>query len=389
MRTLLRNGRLVSPDRDHAGSILLDNERIERIFLRGEELPRAELEIDLDGRTVLPGFIDIHSHGRGGADFCDGTPDAFEMIGNGKLSEGVTSFLATTLTVSADDITKTCRCAENYRRNDRAGARLLGMHLEGPFIAPAGAGAQNPDFLLDPDIELVKKWDAVCPVKKVSFSPELPGNMDFIRGLRDLGIMPSGAHSTAEYEIFERARAAGMKHLTHFCNVLTPLHHLKFGFVGGGLRSGDVFVEIICDGVHLCDEMIDLILKVKGSERVMIITDAMRAAGMPDGEYGLGGLPVQVRNGKATLPNGRVAGSTGLFDGGFRKVLEVSGLPPREAVKCTSWNQALSLNLGRLGRLEPGYGADLVLMDSGWNVLETWVDGVPRWKKPEKIRGPL
>ncbi len=381
MRILLRNCRLVSPDRDHAGSILLDGEKIGQIFPAAGELPPADTEIDLAGKTVLPGFIDIHSHGRGGADFCDGTPEAFETIGTGKLSEGVTSFLATTLTISVDGITKVCQCAENYRKNNRTGALLLGMHLEGPFIAPAGAGAQNPDFLLNPDIELVKKWDAVCPVKKVSFSPELPGSLEFIRALREIGIMPSGAHSTAEYETFELARAAGMKHLTHFCNVLTPLHHLKFGFVGGGLRSGDVFVEIICDGVHLCDEMIDLICKVKGSERVMIITDAMRAAGMPDGAYDLGGLPVQVRNGKATLSNGRVAGSTGLFDSGFRKVLEVSGLPPREAVKTTSWNQAQSLNLGRRGRLEPGYEADLVVMDSGWRVLETWVGGTPRWKK--------
>jgi len=381
MRTLLRNGRLVSPDRDHAGSILLDDDKIERIFLASEELPPADREIDLAGKTVLPGFIDIHSHGRSGADFCDGTPEAFETIGNGKLSEGVTSFLATTLTISVDDITKTCQSAENYRKNNRTGARLLGMHLEGPFIAPAGAGAQNPDFLLNPDIKLVKKWDAVCPVKKVSFSPELPGSLEFIRALKEIGIMPSGAHSMAEYETFELARAAGMKHLTHFCNVLTPLHHLKFGFVGGGLRSGDVFVEIICDGVHLCNEMIDLILKVKGSERVMIITDAMRAAGMPDDTYDLGGLPVQVRNGKATLSSGRVAGSTGLFDSGFRKVLEVSGLPPREAVKCTSWNQAQSLNLGKRGRLEPGFEADLVVMDSGWRVMETWVGGTPRWKK--------
>ena len=381
MRTLLRNCRLVSPDRDHAGSILLEGDKIERILIASEEPPTADREIDLAGKTVLPGFIDIHFHGRGGADFCDGTAEAFETIGNGKLSEGVTSFLATTLTVSTDDITKVCQCAENYRKTNRTGARLLGMHLEGPFIAPAGAGAQNPDFLLNPDIGLVKKWDAVCPVKKVSFSPELPGSLEFIRALREIGIMPSGAHSTAEYETFELARAAGMKHLTHFCNVLTPLHHLKFGFVGGGLRSGDVFVEIICDGVHLCDEMIDLICKVKSSERVMIITDAMRAAGMPDGTYSLGGLPVQVRNGKATLSNGRVAGSTGLFDSGFRKVLEVSGLPPREAVKCTSWNQAQSLNLGRRGRLEPGYEADMVIMDSGWQVLETWVAGTPRWKK--------
>lgn len=382
MKTLLSNCRLVTPDFDLTASLLLDDGKVDRIVFPGEEPPAADKVYDLTGKSVLPGFIDIHCHGRGNMDFSDATPEAFHAIGCGKLSEGVTGFLATTLTLSEEDISRTCRCAEDYRRNNTDGARLLGVHLEGPFIAPEGAGAQNPEFLRNPDIELVKKWNDICPVRKVSFSPELPGALEFIRGLHKLGIMPSGAHSLAEYSLFEPARAAGMKHLTHFCNVLTPMHHLKFGFVGGGLRSGDVFVETICDGVHLCDEMIDIIFRLKGPERVMIITDAMRAAGMPDGQYSLGGLPVFVKNGRATLENGRVAGSTGLYDDGFRRVLRTTGLPPKEAVKSTSWNQAQSLNLGKRGRLEPGYEADLVIMDSEWKVLETWIAGKPRWVRP-------
>ncbi|MCI6287682.1 MAG: N-acetylglucosamine-6-phosphate deacetylase [Lentisphaeria bacterium] len=382
MKTLLSNCRLVTPDFDLTASLLLDDGKVDRIVFPGEEPPAADKVYDLTGKSVLPGFIDIHCHGRGNMDFSDATPEAFHTIGCGKLSEGVTGFLATTLTVSEEDISRTCRCAEDYRRNNTDGARLLGVHLEGPFIAPEGAGAQNPEFLRNPDIELVKKWNDICPVRKVSFSPELPRALEFIRGLRKLGIMPSGAHSLAEYNLFEPARAAGMKHLTHFCNVLTPMHHLKFGFVGGGLRSGDVFVETICDGVHLCDEMIDIIFRLKGPERVMIITDAMRAAGMPDGQYSLGGLPVFVKNGRATLENGRVAGSTGLYDDGFRRVLRTTGLPPKEAVKSTSWNQAQSLNLGKRGRLEPGYEADLVIMDSEGKVLETWIAGKPRWVRP-------
>ena len=271
--------------------------------------------------------------------------------------------------------------AEEYRTENRTGARLLGMHLEGPFFSPDGAGAQNPAFLRDPDIALVDEWNAVCPVKKVSFSPELPGSAAFTRELAKRGIMPSGAHSLAGYEVFEEMRMAGMKHLTHFCNVLTPLHHLKFGFVGGGLLAKDVFVEIITDGVHLCNEMIELILSVKGCEKVMMITDSMRAAGMPDGDYSLGGLPVIVKNGRATLPSGRVAGSTLLYHNGVKRLLEVTHLPPKELIKCTSWNQARSLNLEGYGRLEPGYHADLVVLDAQWNPLETWVGGMPRWRR--------
>lgn len=382
MTTLLRHCRLISPDFDTPASLLLAGDKIERIVMPGETEPNADRVCEMNGKYVLPGFIDIHCHGRENADFSDATPEAVAAIGRGKLAEGVTGFLCTTLTISYDDIAKVCEYAESYRRNNRDGARLFGMHLEGPFIAPAGAGAQNPDFLRNPDIEAVKKWHALCPVRKVSFSPELPGSIQFIRQLRALGIMPSGAHSMAEYDIFEACRAAGMKHLTHFCNVMTPLHHLKFGFVGGGLRAGDVCVEIICDGVHLCDEMIDLIFRLKGPERVMMITDAMRAAGMPDGHYSLGGLPVSVNKGKATLDNGRVAGSTGLFDAGFRRVLRVTSLPPKEAVKCTAWNQAQSLNLGNFGRLEPGYAADLAVMNSEWQVLETWIAGERRWTRP-------
>ena len=382
MTTLLKNCRLISPDIDLDGaSLLLSGDRVERIVSPGAELPDAGQVLDMSGKIVAPGYLDIHCHGRGGADFSDGDMASFETIGNGKLADGVTGFLATTLSVSLDDITKTCRTAEEYRTKNKTGARLLGMHLEGPFFSPEGAGAQNPAFLRNPDIALVDQWNAICPVKKVSFSPELPGSAEFTRELVKRSIMPSGAHSLAPYETFEEMRLAGMKHLTHFCNVLTPLHHLKFGFVGGGLRAKDVYVEIITDGVHLCDEMIDLILMVKGCEKVMMITDSMRAAGMPDGDYSLGGLPVIVKNGRATIPSGRVAGSTLLYHNGVKHMLEVTHLPPKEIIKCTSWNQARSLGLTGYGRLDPGYHADLVVLDTQWNPLETWVGGVPRWRR--------
>ena len=376
MHTLLKNGNLVSPQQElrRAAALLLHNEWIEEVFPAGSVLPVAEKVIDLGGLTVVPGFIDIHCHGRGGADFCDGTLDAFNTIGKGKLAEGVTSFLATTLTVGIEQLEATFKAAAEYRQQP-CGAKLLGIHLEGPFINPECAGAQNPAFLKLPDIKMVDRLNEICPIKKVSFSPELPGGTEFIKALVERGIMPSGAHSTADYGQFLEARDAGMKHLTHFCNVMTPLHHLRFGMVGGGLRSSDVYVEIIADGIHLCPEMIDLIFALKTVNRVMLITDAMRAAAMPDGDYDLGGLPVKVIGGKAQLASGTVAGSTLQLHQGLRRVRDITGIHLSELIKTTGWNQAQSLNMPELGTLGAGCRADLAVLDDHLEPTQVWIDG--------------
>ena len=313
MTTLIRNCRIVSPGVDiPRGNILLANGLI--AALGGIPECDADTVIDGNGLIAAPGFIDIHSHGRSGHDFCDGTPEAFAAIGRGKLQDGVTGFLATSLTVPEDELRNFCRQAEWYKKNVPDGASLLGIHLEGPFFNPACAGAQNPAFLESPRIGLVDELDAISPVKKVSFSPELPGGLEFTRQLRERGIMPSGGHTEADYGCYEAARAAGMKHLTHFCNVMTPVHHLRFGMVGGGLMDDDVYVEMICDGVHLCDQMIRMIAKLKGPGRMMLITDAMRASAMPDGDYTLGGLPVVVKDGCARLVTGPATLESGAFN---------------------------------------------------------------------------
>lgn len=374
MSRLLTNCRLVSPGFELRGSLLFREGDIERVIPAGGELPEADEVHDLGGSLAVPGFIDIHCHGRGGADFCDGSLEAFKTIGEGKLAEGVTSFLPTTLTVGIERLEATFEAAAAYMRQP-SGAKLLGMHLEGPFINPACAGAQNPKFLRLPDIALVDRLNAICPVRKVSFSPELPGGLDFIKALVERGIMPSGAHSAADHAQFLAARAAGMRHLTHFCNVMTPLHHLRFGMVGGALLSPDVLVEIIADGVHLCPEMIQLIFMTKTADGVMLITDAMRAAAMPDGDYDLGGLPVQVVGGKARLADGTVAGSTLQFHQALRRVRDITGLPLSELVKTSAWNQARSLNLPGLGRLEAGAKADVTVLDDELNPTQVWLDG--------------
>lgn len=380
MRTIIRNCRIVSPGMDiPAGNILLENERI--IAVGESPVCDAETFIDGKGLTAVPGFIDIHSHGRSNFDFCDGTSEAFAVIGRGKLQDGVTGFLATSLSISEDDLRNFCRQAEWYKKNVPDGASLLGIHLEGPFFNPTCAGAQNPAFLQTPRIDLVDELNAISPVKKVSFSPELPNGLEFTRLLCGRGIMPSGGHSEADYECFESARKAGMKHLTHFCNVMTPMHHLRFGMVGAGLMDDDVYVEMICDGVHLCDQMIRLTAKVKGPRRMMLITDAMSASAMPDGNYSLGGLPVVVKNGCARLTTGQVAGSTLRYFNGLKRLIRLTGMPLSEAVRCTSLNQAESLGLGKRGKIEKDFIADIVLLDADLDVCMTLVGGTVRWKR--------
>ena len=352
---------------------------------------------DASGLILAPGFVDIHTHGRSGRDFCDLTDEAFDDMGRDRLKDGVTGFLATGLTRPESDLAELCRCVERYKTRTTSSrpfthspfhpftfSTCLGVHLEGPFFNPEMAGAQNPAFLKKPDLGMVERLNAISPVKKVSFAPELEGAEDFVRGLVRLGIVASGGHSAADYATFERARAAGMTHLTHFCNAMIPIHHLRPSMVTGGLLADDVFVEMICDGVHLSDPMIALIARMKGPDRTMLITDSMCAAGCPDGMYSLGGLRVRVADGCARLADvpydpksvvSNVAGSVALFHRCFQRYARVSGLPLAEAIKATSWNPCVSLGIPDRGKVEPGFIADLVLLDAGLEPVGTVVNG--------------
>ena len=344
--------------------------------------------LDGTGLTAVPGFIDIHSHGRSGADFCDATDAAFATIGHDKLKDGVTGFLATGLTRPEAELSELCRCAERYKAKGE-GATCLGVHLEGPFFNREMAGAQNPAYLKEPDADLVLRLDAISKVVKVSLAPELSGAEACIRALAARGIVSSGGHSAADFACFQRARAAGMTHLTHFCNAMIPIHHLRPSMVTGGLLADDVFVEIITDGVHLSDPMIALIARMKGPDRVMLITDAMCAAGCPDGIYSLGGLRVRVADGCARLADvpydpssvvSNVAGSVALFPDCFRRFVRVTGWPLEEAVKATSFNQCASLGLADRGELAPGKIADVVLLDGDLSPRAAIVRGRVAWR---------
>ena len=354
-----------------------------RIAAVGAEVRPAagDRVVEADGLTLVPGFVDIHSHGRGGRDFCDATDEAFDTIGRGKLKDGVTGFLATGLTRPEEELAELCSATERYKARE-GGAECLGVHLEGPFFNAEMAGAQNPAYLKLPDASFVERLNAISPVRKVSLAPELDGAEECIRRLAAMGIVSSGGHSAADYDTFERARAAGMTHLTHFCNAMMPIHHLRPTMVTGGLLADDVFVEIITDGVHLSDPMIRLIAKAKGPDRVMVITDAMCAAGEPDGMYSLGGLRVKVEKGRATLADvpydpkavvSNVAGSVALFDDCFRRFVRVTGWPLHEAVKAAGYNQLRSLGISDRGEIAVGQVADIVLLDDSLELRQVLV----------------
>ncbi|MDD2403316.1 MAG: N-acetylglucosamine-6-phosphate deacetylase [Victivallaceae bacterium] len=376
MKSLIKNAYIVSPDIEiRNGAVLIENGTIAAVFMEGETVPAADHVFDAAGKMVVPGFIDIHVHGRSGCDFCDGTPEAVVTIADDKLKDGVTSFLGTTLTVGEPQLTAALQCAADYMKSP-TGAKIAGIHLEGPFINPKCLGAQNPAFVKLPDIEMVKRLNAVYPIKKVSYAIEVEGALPFTRELLAMGITPSCVHTAASYADYEKASQLGLRNLSHFCNQMTPLHHRDIGMVGAGFLHDEAFIELICDKLHICPEMIKLVFKVKHADRIQLITDAMRAAGMPDGTYDLGGMNVTVEGNAARLENGALAGSTLLYYDGLKNILEITGRPLSELIKSTSWNQAQALGLEKLGKIETGFMADIAVLNNDFSPSAVFVDGV-------------
>ena len=379
MKTLWKDCQLVSPEMELEGaSILIENDRIKRIYTCDDELPEADEVIDIQGDFVMPGFIDVHCHGNSGLDFADCTLEAVKTMAEKKLLEGVTTLLPTTLTLPEETLAEAMKTAAEYAKNP-TGCKVPGVHLEGPFINPKCLGAQNPAYVRKPDLAEVMRLNAIYPVLKVSYAVEMEGGAEFAAELLSEGITPSCVHSAATYAEFQNAHEHGLKNLSHFCNQMTPIHHRDIGLVGAGLVNEDVYIEFICDKLHICPDMINLVFSLKDVNHIQLITDAMRAAGMPDGESSLGGLPVIVKDGAARLKsNGALAGSTLKLNHALRNVAEITGYSLSELVKTTSWNQACALGLKDVGRIEPGYLADIVVLDGSFEVRQVFVNGVKK-----------
>lgn len=367
---LLTNAHLISPGLDLPNaSVLIEDGKIIEIA------NHFSGDLDLGGKMLLPGFIDIHSHGADGADVCDASVESLEHIARTKLKEGVTTWLPTTLTQPQDQLVKIVQTVAAWA--DTAPLSVPGIHLEGPFINREQAGAQNPQFVRPPDLNELRQLHEIFPALILSLAPEIPGALELIREATAMGITTSAAHTKSDYATIMAAAGYGLKHLTHFGNAMTGLHHREIGVVGAGLLEDCLRLELIADGIHLAPEMLELIFARVPREKIMLITDSASSSWQADGETTLGGLDVVIKEGVARLKsNGALAGSTLRYQNGLRLVHELTGKPLRELVATTSWNQARSLGLPDRGRIEPGFRADLVVLSDHFEVTHTFVSGV-------------
>jgi len=319
---------------------------------------------------VMPGFFDSHVHGSFGADTMDLSKKSLEKMEEFFYAQGVTSFLPTTVSCPLKDMLKALDTVEEYM-SERNVTSVLGVHLEGPYISPEKAGAQNPEYIREPNEEEVKIISKKGRLKLITMAPEIEGFSECAKELMNRGVVISMGHSNAKFEDVKKAYDIGIKRITHFPNALRPLHHREIGITGAGLYFDDITLELICDGVHLSPQMVELVYKTKGANRIILITDAISAAGLKDGVYELGGLKVFVENGIARLSNGSLAGSTLTFINAVKNFRKFTKASLKELACVSSYNTISNLSIENLGRIKEGYIADLVVLDKDLNLIAT------------------
>lgn len=330
---------------------------------------------DASGYTVLPGFIDVHVHGGAGHDTMDATPNALAAMATFFAKHGVTAFLPTTITAPHDEIR---RAVENVATSvdAAAGARILGAHIEGPYISRHYPGAQPLDFICKPDVAEFRALIDAGPVRMMTFAPEEEGAGALLATARQQNIVAVWGHTDASYEQCVEAAAQGFSQATHTYNAMSGLHHRRPGVLGATLTIDSIYAQLIADNIHVHPAAMQVLARCKGVGRTILITDAMRAAGLADGDYDLGGQQVTVADGACRLADGTLAGSILTMDQALRNFLAATGLPLAEAWPVTSRTAAESLDLAdQLGSIAQGYWGDLVVLDEGLQVVATVVGG--------------
>lgn len=337
-------------------------------------------EIELpENAVVLPGFIDEHIHGAGGSDAMDGNTKDLAIIAETVAKEGTTSFLATTMTQSKENILKAMRAVKEYREAaGEQGARIAGVHLEGPFIAAAHKGAQPLEYVAAPDAKTFDEYNAACgnAIKIITLAPETDGALDFIRHIVAQGTVVSVGHTGAKYAEVKAAMEAGATNVTHTYNAQSPLHHREIGVVGSALLLEDLYCELICDTIHVSVPAMQLLVKNKRADKLALITDAMRAKGLADGVSELGGQTVYVKGGEARLADGTLAGSVLRMNRALQNMVEKVGVPLSQAVDYCTINPARTLKMeNEAGSIAEGKRADFAVLNDKFDVLYTVRDG--------------
>lgn len=374
-KSIIVMGKIVYPDRiGPAENILIVNGRIAAILPPDATIPGGITPIDARGMFITPGFIDIHTHGCAGADVMDASPDALTAFAKAKAKEGVTGFLPTVTAATRGAISLAVSTLKDY--DPAGGAEILGLHLEGPSLNTEKAGALPTSGIRPIDPFEYSSYFASGLVKLITIAPEQTGALELISQGRSQGIVFSIGHTRATYEQAKLAVDAGATSATHLFNAMDPLHHRDPGAIGAVLDDPRFYAEIIADGVHLHPAIIRLVVKVKGPERLVLVTDSIRASGMPDGETTLAGEKVTVKDGIARTQAGALAGSTLTLDQALRNFITFTGLPLPEAVRTVTSTPATLLGLTeKKGAIAVSKDADLVMLDPSLNVTGTILHG--------------
>lgn len=380
------NAKILTPYRViNQGTLVIIDGKIAEVGYENIEVPDA-LEIDAQGQYVAPGFIDIHVHGGGGHDFMDGTEEAFLKIAETHAQYGTTGMLPTTLTSETDDLLKTLDIYKKAKENNINGAQFLGVHLEGPYFSVNQRGAQDPRYIRNPDpAEYMEILNYSTDIKRWSAAPELPGSIEFARYLKSQGKLVAMAHTDAIYEEALLGFENGYSLATHFYSCMagvTRKNAMRYaGTIEAAYLIDEMDVEIIADGIHLPTPLLKLIYKIKGVDRIALITDSMRAAGMPSGDSILGslhdGLKVIIEDGVAKLPDrSSFAGSVATADRLVRNMVQMAEIPMLEAVRMITQTPARILGLEQQkGCLLPGKDADIVIFNDRVEIQKTIVQG--------------
>ncbi|MFC4557538.1 N-acetylglucosamine-6-phosphate deacetylase [Virgibacillus kekensis] len=361
------------------GSVLISDGKITKLYTdHNSPIPPDAEVIDANGLHLIPGFIDGHIHGAAGADVMDGTPEALSTMAKALPAEGTTGFLATTITQSPENIEKALKNVAGY--TSRPGqAEVIGIHLEGPFIEKSKKGAQPAEYIQKPDINLFKKWQELSDnkIRTITMAPEHDADGSFTKYLHQTGVNVSAGHTGTGFEGMQQAVSHGVRQVTHLCNAMSGIHHRDIGVVGAAFKLKELRAELIADGIHVSPQMLDLIYQNIGSERLILITDAMRAKCLQAGDYELGGQAVKVTEDRAVLNDGTLAGSILQLVNGAKQMMQLDGVTIDNIIEMASENPARQLGIfGRKGSIAEGKDADLLLVDNNLTIKYTFCRGI-------------